>query len=121
MTFWAGSRPMTDRDSTVLPEPDSPTMPMVWPRSTVNETPSTARTVPRSVRNQVARSCTSSSGPPAWPSGRGPGILDDQLVVGRAPPHSAPSLTSKKDRRLSPAKLKASTVMNMAAAGISEM
>ena len=31
---------MIERDSTVLPEPDSPTMPRVCPRSTVNETPS---------------------------------------------------------------------------------
>ena len=37
---------MIERDSTVLPEPDSPTMPSVRPRSRVNVTPSTARTRP---------------------------------------------------------------------------
>ena len=34
-------------DVVVLPQPDSPTSPSVSPRSRVNETPSTARTVPR--------------------------------------------------------------------------
>ncbi len=53
---------MIERANTVLPEPDSPTMPRVWPWSTDSETPSTARTVPRLVRNEVCRSSTSSSG-----------------------------------------------------------
>ena len=39
---------MIDRESTDLPEPDSPTMPSVLPRSSENDTPSTARTSPRS-------------------------------------------------------------------------
>ena len=42
---------------TLLPQPDSPTIPSVWLRSTVNETPSTAWTMPSSVlklRAQVA-------------------------------------------------------------------
>ena len=42
-------RPMTVRLVTLLPEPDSPTMPSVSPRSTANETPSTALTTPSSV------------------------------------------------------------------------
>ena len=37
---------MTERDSTVLPEPDSPTMPSVLPRSRLKVTPSTALTIP---------------------------------------------------------------------------
>ena len=37
---------MTERDSTVLPEPDSPTMPSVLPRSRLKVTPSTALTMP---------------------------------------------------------------------------
>ena len=37
---------MTERDSTVLPEPDSPTMPRVLPRSRLKVTPSTALTMP---------------------------------------------------------------------------
>ena len=40
---------MIERESTDLPQPDSPTMPIVLPRSNENETPSTARTNPRSV------------------------------------------------------------------------
>ena len=40
--------PMIERDSTVLPEPDSPTTPSVLPRSRVKLTPSTARTLPAS-------------------------------------------------------------------------
>ncbi len=64
-TLRLGSSPMTERDRIVLPDPDSPTMPIVLPRSSVNETPSTARTMPRSVRKWVLRSSTSSSGPVA--------------------------------------------------------
>ena len=40
---------MIVRQVTLLPEPDSPTMPSVLPSSTVNETPSTALTIPSSV------------------------------------------------------------------------
>src|SRR4051812_4415188 len=47
---------------TLLPEPDSPTIPTTSPGFTVNETPSTARTSPSSVRNDTRRSLTSSSG-----------------------------------------------------------
>ena len=51
----AGSRPMIERLSTVLPDPDSPTMPTASPRSTVSDTPSTARTSPggAEVRDEV--------------------------------------------------------------------
>ena len=35
--------------ATLLPHPDSPTIPSVSPRSTANETPSTALTTPSSV------------------------------------------------------------------------
>ncbi len=60
---------MIERDRIVLPEPDSPTMPIVLPRSSVNDTPSTALTKPASVRNAVLRFSTSSSGPvwTRWP------------------------------------------------------
>ncbi|TPW10021.1 MAG: hypothetical protein FD127_3935 [Acidimicrobiaceae bacterium] len=57
---------MIERDSTVLPEPDSPTMPSDRPRSMLKLTPSTERTRPRSVRKWVRRSFTSSSGPSPW-------------------------------------------------------
>ena len=54
---------MIERDSTVLPEPDSPTTPSVWPRASENDTPSTALTNPRGVANDVRRSRTSSRTP----------------------------------------------------------
>src|SRR5579871_314412 len=41
----AGSRPITARKVTLLPQPDSPTTPRVRPRRTASETPSTARVV----------------------------------------------------------------------------
>src|SRR5262249_36499092 len=59
ITFCFGSRPMIERDSTDFPEPDSPTIPSVCPRSSVNDTPSTARVNPRGVLNDVWRSMTS--------------------------------------------------------------
>ena len=40
------SRRMIDSDVTLLPQPDSPTMPSVSPRMIEKLTPSTARTVP---------------------------------------------------------------------------
>jgi len=39
---------MIDAAVTLLPDPDSPTIPRVSPRETWNETPSTARTMPSS-------------------------------------------------------------------------
>ena len=53
---------MIDITVTLLPEPDSPTMPSTSPGATSNETPSTARTSPSSVRKETRRSRTSSSG-----------------------------------------------------------
>src|SRR5262249_51315069 len=47
---------------TVLPEPDSPTIPTTSSTSTVSERPSTARRIPASVRNETERSRTSRSG-----------------------------------------------------------
>ena len=44
-------RPITVRPVTLLPEPDSPTIPSVRPSSTLNDTPSTACTTPSSVAN----------------------------------------------------------------------
>ena len=43
-------RPMIVRQVTLLPQPDSPTMPSVLPFSTEKLTPSTALTIPSSVR-----------------------------------------------------------------------
>jgi len=43
-------RPMIVRQVTLLPQPDSPTIPSVLPFSTEKLTPSTALTIPSSVR-----------------------------------------------------------------------
>src|SRR5579859_5616133 len=59
---------ITDIIVTLLPDPDSPTMPSVSPWATVNDTPSTALTTPSSVRKLTRRSRTSSSGSAiTWP------------------------------------------------------
>jgi hypothetical protein len=52
---------MTARDVIDLPEPDSPTMPMVRLRSTVNDTSFTTSTGPREVGNVTVRCSTSRS------------------------------------------------------------
>jgi hypothetical protein len=46
---------------TLLPDPDSPTMPSVFPRSTVKDSPSTALTSPSSVGKWMTRSLTSTN------------------------------------------------------------
>src|SRR5690349_2328716 len=52
----------TDIIVTLLPEPDSPTIPSTSPWPSVNETPSTARTIPSSVLKDTLRSRTSRRG-----------------------------------------------------------
>ena len=47
---------------TLFPEPDSPTIASVLPRSTESETPSTAWTRPSSVGNATGRSFTERNG-----------------------------------------------------------
>ena len=89
---------MIERDSTVLPEPDSPTTPSVLPRSRLNETPSTACTVPRSVSNWVWRSSTSSSGTVERRVGE---PLGRRCALAREP-HSTLPRTSKRARTTSP-------------------
>src|SRR5688500_9912944 len=56
-----------DKHVTVLPEPDSPTIPRVVPRVTSKETPFTARTTPVSVRKEVTRLRTDSTKGKALP------------------------------------------------------
>src|SRR5580658_1205967 len=58
----SGSRRMIESTLAVLPEPDSPTRPISLPASTLKLTPSTARTSPPSVKNEVWSDFTSSSG-----------------------------------------------------------
>src|SRR4029453_9120611 len=53
---------MTESAVTLLPDPDSPTRPSVFPRSTEVETPSTACTTPSRVRKDTRRSRMSRSG-----------------------------------------------------------
>src|SRR5688500_13616745 len=55
-----GTRPMIDSAVTLLPQPDSPTMPRVRPGSSLKSTPSTARTSPPSPANTVRNPRTSS-------------------------------------------------------------
>src|SRR5579871_4028514 len=52
----------SDSALALLPEPLSPTIATVSPRSTVNETPLTAGTLPSPVRNSACKSTTSSNG-----------------------------------------------------------
>ena len=59
--FARGFSPRMVRQVTLLPQPDSPTIASVLPFSTEKETPSTAPTMPSSVRNCVFRSRTSRS------------------------------------------------------------
>src|SRR5713226_9303408 len=51
---------------TDLPQPLSPTIATVSPRSTAKETPSTARLTPSGVRKCVCRFSTSRSAMPGW-------------------------------------------------------
>src|SRR5204862_4287946 len=62
MTFGSAISRITDIIVTLFPDPDSPTIPTTSPSPTVNETPSTARTIPSSVRNETWRSLTSRRG-----------------------------------------------------------
>src|SRR5690348_15977414 len=68
LTFAPRVSPMIVWVDTLLPEPDSPTMPSVCPASTWNEIPRTACTTPSGVGNDTCRSSTSSSATPTHPS-----------------------------------------------------
>ena len=93
---------MIERDSTVLPEPDSPTTPRVLPRSSENVTPSTARTMPRAVSKcgaevgDVEQRAVERRG--VEPALRGFLVL----ALRRPRAHSALSRTSKRARTTSP-------------------
>src|SRR5512141_160115 len=62
IAFGSRIRRITAIIETVLPEPDSPTIPSTSPRAIEKERPSTAWTTPSSVRNETRRSRTSRSG-----------------------------------------------------------
>src|SRR5919201_5571165 len=55
-----GTSRMMESAVTLLPQPDSPTMPSVRPRARLKSTPSTARTSPLSPANEVRSARTSS-------------------------------------------------------------
>ena len=57
-----GRIPSSASDVTLLPQPDSPTIPSVSPGAMSNETPLTACTVPRLVQKRTSRSSTTRSG-----------------------------------------------------------
>ena len=87
---------MSDIAATVLPEPDSPTMPMVSPRSSVKLTPLTALTTPAWVKKCVERS----------------------LMVRRRSAHAySLSLGSVASRRPLPNEMKPNTVVTSAMLG----
>src|ERR1700733_13816936 len=62
VAFRSLTRPITEYIDTLLPDPDSPTMPSTSPGATWNDSPLTACTVPALVRNRTLRSSTSSTG-----------------------------------------------------------
>src|SRR3954471_20742927 len=78
--FWR-VRPITVRLETLLPEPDSPTMPSARPRSTSYEIPSTAFTSPSSVSKCTYRSRTLRSGSGIFHTRVDEGVedVDDQV------------------------------------------
>src|SRR6476660_7038034 len=57
-----GINPRMERAPTLLPQPDSPTIPSISPRSSRYDRPSTARNIPSRVKNHVFRSSMTSSG-----------------------------------------------------------
>ena len=69
--FWRGFKPMIERQVTLFPQPDSPTIASVFPFSTENDSPSTAWTTPSSVLKDVFRSRTSSRAMRQKCNGRG--------------------------------------------------
>src|SRR3954469_11353508 len=77
-----GTSPMMLSAVTLLPQPDSPTIPSVRPRSTLKSTPSTARTSPSSESKTVVRPLTSSS---AARSDMPGDFVLDRLAVEEAP------------------------------------
>src|SRR5688572_23582527 len=83
-------RPMIARLETLLPEPDSPTMPSVLPRSSVKLNPLTAFTRPSSVGKCTCRSFSSRNGL-AVPAFVLAVVVTDSvtcLLVGSGQPHA---------------------------------
>src|SRR6266550_2953844 len=83
-----GIRPSSASVETLLPEPDSPTIPSVSPGKSSYETPSTAWTIPSSVLNSTTRSLIARSG-----SGTHPPLLG----IERVPEAVADEVDAKDD------------------------
>ena len=132
----SGSRPMIERERMVLPEPDSPTMPSERPRASVKLTPSTARTTPSAVSNDVRRFVDLEQGTGAVAPGRLEAVAHAgahrfPLSAARAlrslrsldslPAHPMASRTLKRSASTSPMRLMERMVRNRTSAGISEI
>src|SRR5580704_3558018 len=82
LSSWAIANSSVD-----LPQPDSPTMPMNSPGSRSKLTPSTARTVPRSVAYSTTRSRTASTAPEVSSAGAVPST-SLLRALDTVPPHA---------------------------------
>ena len=91
-----GSSPIIERERTVLPDPDSPTMPSVSPRPSSRDTPSTARTRPRGVANEVLRSVTLSRSPWVSSSVGKPSSTTSSPLTASSPGRRAPDAASRR-------------------------
>ncbi len=123
ITFRFGSRPMIERDSTVLPEPDSPTTPRVLPRSRVKDH-AVHRADDAALGVEVGAQVDHLSSGPSAVSGSNrsvPTFVRRRRVLMSALAHSALSRTSNLARTTSPRKLSASTVTKMTSDGASTM
>src|SRR5690348_7296171 len=106
---------MSDDAVTLLPDPDSPTIPSVSPAATEKLTPSTARRMPASVKNWVCRSRTSRTGlADAVETGE---ELTDGNGWSMGTHHRLRDLGSSQSRIPSPRKLKPTTMDRMARPG----
>ena len=76
-----GTNPITAIDVTVLPDPDSPTIPNVSPAPTWNDTSSTTVDQPTSVKNSTVKFSTVNTGSPA-PDHDQPDVTADRGTVG---------------------------------------
>ena len=114
---------------TLLPLPDSPTIPSTSPRLSSKDTPPTAFTSPTGVKKEVRRSSTrkrASSPAVMFPSALSSVVLTSivlsfvVMASALSPPREAGYFLrrgSSASRRPSPRKLKASMVTEIAAAG----
>ena len=105
-----------DSAVTLLPQPLSPTMARVSPGGTANETPSTARTTPSRVKNQVRRSAISRIG-----VGRGFGAMTTPAAGSAIAYMRRARRGSSASRSPSPRRFIANTVADRKAPGNSTM